>query len=77
MSQFGCEFLIAQTADSRLDLRDVYVLDEDAGIYARPDIIGDIPEEPQRYIQVPWREEYLGDTAFGKAAYVEVGNKTL
>lgn len=65
----GCEFLVAQMEDGRLDLRDVYVLDEEAGVFARPETTGDMPEEPAQYVQVPWREEYLGDRSNGKDAY--------
>lgn len=64
--QDGCEFLVAQTPDGRMDLRDVYVLDQDGGVYARPVTTGEMPQEPQLYVAVPWREEFLGDMSHNK-----------
>lgn len=70
--QEGCEFLVAQHADGRMDLRDVYVWDEDAGVHARPVSSGEMPGAPARYVQVPWREEFLGDKSNSKTPYVRV-----
>ena len=50
--QEGCEFLVAQGSDGRLNLDDVYVYDEETGIYARPDKVGDMPPGPRLFQQV-------------------------
>lgn len=58
--------------DGKLDLRDVYVMDEEAGMYARPEVTGDMPPAPAHYIRVPWREEFLGDIAYAKEPTFQV-----
>ncbi len=50
--QEGCEFLVAQGSDGRLNLDDVYVYDQESGIYARPDKVGDMPPGPRLFQQV-------------------------
>ena len=70
--QDGCEFLVAQTPDGRMDLRDVYVLDQDGGVYARPETTGEMPQEPQMYVAVPWRQEFLGDLSHNKDPWTKV-----
>lgn len=67
----GCEFLVAQTADGRMDLRDVYVLDQDGGVYARPVTSGEMPQEPALYVAVPWRQEFLGDLSHNKDPWIK------
>ena len=72
VAQEGCEFLIAQGSDGRLNLDDVYVYDEETGIYARPDKVGDMPPGPRLFQQVQWRHESTGDTVYGKDPVVQV-----
>ena len=72
MLQEGCEFLVAQTPDGRMDLRDVYVLDQDGGMYARPVTTGEMPPEPQLFVAVPWRQEFLGDLSHNKDPWTKV-----
>ncbi len=55
MVQEGCEFLVAQGSDGRLNLDDVYVYDQETGIYARPDKVGDMPPGPRLFQQVVLR----------------------
>lgn len=69
--QDGCEYLIAETGDGRWDLTDVYVLDNDTGIYARPDIASSVVQ-PQVYVEVPWVEEFLGDVIHDKQPWQKV-----
>lgn len=69
----GCEFLLATTADGKLDLSDVYVQDDESGIYAQPEVSGGtIPESPQLYSEIEWREEFLGDVMFDKPPMILV-----
>ena len=63
----GCEFLVSLLDDGRLDLRDAYVLDKGAGVYARPS--GDDPATlppPAPFVAVPWEEKFHGDTLYRK-----------
>ena len=55
-----------------MDLRDVYVLDQDGGVYARPETTGEMPQEPQMYVAVPWRQEFLGDLSHNKDPWTKV-----
>ncbi|KAL0027403.1 hypothetical protein WJX79_009223 [Trebouxia sp. C0005] len=69
----GCEFLLATTADGKLDLSDVYVQDDESGIYAQPDVSGGtIPESPQLYSEIEWREQFLGDVVYDKPPMILV-----
>ena len=41
--------------------------DDESGIYAQPDVAGGtIPDSPQLYTEIEWREEFLGDVVFDK-----------
>jgi hypothetical protein len=75
--QEGCEFLIATDATGRLDLRDIYVHDSDLDIFARPEFVGDMPDVPAHYVQVPWRVEFSGDTLYRKPAWQRVSAVSL
>ena len=72
--QEECEFLIAESADGKLDLQDVYVTtdtsgrsgdDEDAArpapSYRRPAGLEAVSAAPREYHAVPWYTEYGGD----------------
>lgn len=47
--QDGCEVLIGSDADDRLILSNIFVQDHETGVYAEPELIGDIPQIAQRY----------------------------
>ena len=64
--QDGCEFLIASMPDGSLDLRDVYVMDHESGIYARPATHGKLPAKPVQYHEVQWKLRFDGDSLKGK-----------
>ena len=50
----------------------MYVYDEETGIYARPDKVGDMPSGPRLFQQVQWRHESTGDTVYAKDPVVQV-----
>jgi hypothetical protein len=58
------EFLVAQTPEGKLDLRDVYVAARGEGgaapAFTRLQAEGAVPQ-PQDYHDVPWYTEYPGD----------------
>ena len=70
--QEGCEYLIARTAEGKLDLRDVYVHDKDLDIFARPEVHGELPEKPLYYQEVPWTVMYTGDRINNKMPWKRV-----
>ena len=48
--------------------------DDESGIYAQPDVSGGtIPESPQLYSEIEWREEFLGDVVYDKPPMILVG----
>ena len=48
--------------------------DDESGIYAQPDVAGGtIPESPQLYSEIEWREEFLGDVVYDKPPMILVG----
>lgn len=48
--------------------------DDESGIYAQPDVAGGtIPEAPQLYSEIEWRQESLGDIVFDKPPMISVG----
>lgn len=48
--------------------------DDESGIYAQPEVSGGtIPESPQLYSEIEWREEFLGDVMFDKPPMILVG----
>jgi hypothetical protein len=72
--QEGCEFLIAETADGKLDLQDSFVTtdvssssgheeDEEwpAPSYRRPEGLAEVASGQQEYQAVPWYSQYQGD----------------
>ena len=72
--QEGCEFLIAETADGKLNLQDSFVTtdissssghDEDeerpAPSYRRPEGLAQVANGQQEYQAVPWYSQYQGD----------------
>ena len=77
MLQEGCEFLIAETADGKLDLQDSFVTtdvssssghddeDEDgerpAPSYRRPEGLAEVASGQKEYQAVPWYSQYQGD----------------
>ncbi|EFN54307.1 hypothetical protein CHLNCDRAFT_135502 [Chlorella variabilis] len=76
----GAEFLIAQTPEGKLDLRDAYVApdvegDDDDGAepsYRRVEGAEGIGGQPQAYHEVPWYSEYPGDAIAEKPGRVWV-----
>ena len=70
--QEGCEYLIARTAEGKLDLRDIYVHDKDLDIFARPEVHGELPEQPLYYQEVPWTVMYTGDRINNKMPWKRV-----
>ena len=42
--QDGCDVLIRLEEDGSMDLKEVYFLDHETGIYAEPETFGKIPE---------------------------------
>ena len=75
--QEGCEYLIARTAEGKLDLRDVYVHDKDLDIFARPEVHGELPEQPLYYQEVPWTVMYTGDRINNKLPWKRVSMPCL
>ena len=75
--QEGCEYLIARTAEGKLDLRDVYVHDKDLDIFARPEVHGELPEKPLYYQEVPWTVMYTGDRINNKMPWKRVSTPCL
>lgn len=64
----GAQFLIAQTPEGRLDLRDAYVApssgEEDAEAepaWRRVEGVEGLPAQPQAFQEVPWYTEWGGD----------------
>lgn len=49
--QDGVDFLVAETADGRMDLSDAFYFDAGIEMYARPKVEGIIPTGP-RHLQV-------------------------
>lgn len=47
--QDKCEFLVAETPDGQLDLSDVFLLDGDSDVFARPIVYGEVPAGPRHY----------------------------
>ncbi len=48
--------------------------DDESGIYAQPEVSGGtIPESPQLYSEIEWREEFLGDVVYDKPPMILVG----
>lgn len=64
----GLEFMVAETADGKLDLADSYIFDSVADIFARPDVVGDIPSGPCQYQTITWRRQVSGDFLKHKSA---------
>eukprot|EP00891_Asterochloris_glomerata_P007275 jgi/Astpho2/7275/fgenesh1_pg.00113_%23_81_t len=58
----GCDFLIAVTEEGRLDLNDVFVEDFDQDMSARPEVLGELPEQPLLLQEIEWAAKDLGDT---------------
>jgi len=50
-TQDGVDFLVAETADGRMDLSDAFYFDAGIEMYARPKVEGVIPSGP-RHLQV-------------------------
>ena len=79
----GAEFLIAQTPEGKLDLRDAYVApdvegDDDDGAepsYRRVEGAEGIGGQPQAYHEVPWYSEYPGDAIAEKPGRVWVSGQ--
>jgi len=61
-----CEFLVAKDSQGQYDLRDVYLLDNDSGIYARPETAGEMPTDAATYQEIPWISVTDGDPWKGK-----------
>lgn len=70
--QFGCEYLFGVTIDGRLNLRDAYVMDNETGVYAQPDIAPEVPYEPHHYQELPWSETFFGDSMMSKEPWEKV-----
>jgi len=52
--------------------------DDESGIYAQPDVSGGtIPESPQLYSEIEWREEFLGDVVYDKPPMILVGQHAV
>lgn len=52
--------------------------DDESGIYAQPDVSGGtIPESPQLYSEIEWREEFLGDVVYDKPPVILVGQHAV
>lgn len=67
--QEGCEFLIRELDDGRLDLRDTFVYYLDADMYLRPQPPAGLPSAPTHFEELEWAAEYTGDIMFGKPPY--------
>lgn len=51
----------------------IVLQDDESGIYAQPDVSGgSLPDSPQLYSQIEWREEFLGDIVFDKPPMILV-----
>eukprot|EP00197_Chlamydomonas_leiostraca_P009956 CAMPEP_0202875840 /NCGR_PEP_ID=MMETSP1391-20130828/28020_1 /ASSEMBLY_ACC=CAM_ASM_000867 /TAXON_ID=1034604 /ORGANISM="Chlamydomonas leiostraca, Strain SAG 11-49" /LENGTH=396 /DNA_ID=CAMNT_0049557585 /DNA_START=38 /DNA_END=1229 /DNA_ORIENTATION=- len=61
------EFLVAETQDGKLDLRDAYVFDTGASYYARPQVQGALPGRPVLLQVIPWVERRSDDNLKKKA----------
>lgn len=72
LSQFGCEYLFGVTIDGRLNLRDAYVMDNETGVYAQPNIAPEVPYEPHHYQELPWSETFFGDSMMQKEPWEKV-----
>ena len=70
--QEGCSYLIARTPDGKLDLRDIYVHDTDLDISGRPEVHGEVPEQPLYYQAYPWIVQFTGDRINGKMPWKRV-----
>lgn len=70
--QEGCDYLIARTSEGKLDLRDIFVQDKELGISSRPQVVGDIPEQPLYFQEWPWVVEFTGDRVNGKMPWKRV-----
>ena len=70
--QEGCSYLIARTPDGKLDLRDIYVHDTDLDISGRPEVHGEVPEQPLYYQTYPWIVQFTGDRINGKMPWKRV-----
>ncbi|CAL5229073.1 g12326 [Coccomyxa viridis] len=68
----GCDYLIARTSEGKLDLRDIFVQDKELGISSRPQVVGDIPEQPLYFQEWPWVVEFTGDRVNGKMPWKRV-----
>ena len=72
MLQEGCDFLIGSTNDGRLDLSDVFVQDDETGIFAEPERVGEMPTGSLHFQEIPWELESMGDILYDKPAWVKV-----
>ena len=70
--QDGCDFLIGSTNDGRLDLNDVFVQDDDSGIFAEPERQGDMPTGSLYFQEIPWELESFGDMLYDKPRWKKV-----
>lgn len=70
--QEGCSYLIARTPDGKLDLRDIYFHDTDLDISGRPEVHGEVPEQPLYYQAYPWIVQFTGDRINGKKPWKRV-----
>jgi hypothetical protein len=70
--QEGCSYLIARTPDGKLDLQDIYVHDTDLHISGRPEVHGEVPEQPLYFQAYPWIVQFTGDRINGKMPWKRV-----
>ncbi|KAF5838119.1 hypothetical protein DUNSADRAFT_3369 [Dunaliella salina] len=66
------EFLVAETPDGKIDLKDSFIFDEGYEMYARPEISGELPELPVMMQPIPWVERKSGDFLKQKAPYSQM-----
>ncbi|KAK9825267.1 hypothetical protein WJX74_004537 [Apatococcus lobatus] len=68
----GCDFLIGSTNDGRLDLSDMFVQDDETGIFAEPERQGEMPTGSLHFQEIPWELESLGDILYDKPAWAKI-----
>ena len=64
--------MIGSTNDGRLDLNDVFVQDDETGIFAEPDRAGEMPTGSLHFQEIPWELESFGDILYDKPRWVKV-----
>ena len=61
----GCEFLVAEDSEGRLNLSQTFVVDELSGELARAKLNGEIPSTSMFFNAAEWASEYDGDVLQG------------